>query len=95
MGGAAEKDSAWQSVERWLNPAQPVVLRLNDTGTEWFHKDVVLCGRPGLAAVMLPKTESAGQVTWAGPSYGSGRMVRRGTGAAERHHGRSAGDRPG
>lgn len=57
----ADKKFARESVAQWLNPAQPVVLRVNGAGAEWFEDDLELCGRPGVAAVMLPKAESAQQ----------------------------------
>jgi citrate lyase subunit beta/citryl-CoA lyase len=57
-----EKKSARQSVARWLDPSRPVVVRVNAPGTEWFEEDLELCAKPGVAALMLAKAESAGQV---------------------------------
>jgi len=57
----ADKASARQSVAQWLHPNHPVVVRVNAPGTEWFEDDLELCGRPGVAALMLAKAESARQ----------------------------------
>ena len=54
----AEKSSARAAVEAWLNPVLPVVLRINGAETAWFGEDLACCLRPGVQAVMLPKTES-------------------------------------
>ena len=53
-----EKSKARAAVEAWVNPAQPVVLRINGVETDWFRDDVTCCRMPGIRAVMLPKTES-------------------------------------
>src|SRR5579864_3172532 len=53
-----EKSNARAAVEAWVNPAQPVVLRINGVDTDWFRDDVTCCRMPGVQAVMLPKTES-------------------------------------
>jgi citrate lyase subunit beta / citryl-CoA lyase len=53
----AGKAAARAAVAAWLSPAQPVLIRINGAETEWFHGDVELCKAPGVAAVMLPKTE--------------------------------------
>ena len=54
----SEKSKARSAVEAWLNPAQPVVLRVNGVETDWFRDDITCCGMPGVRAVMLPKTEN-------------------------------------
>jgi citrate lyase subunit beta / citryl-CoA lyase len=53
----AEKATARAALAAWLSPTQPVLVRINGAETEWFHGDVELCKAPGVAAVMLPKTE--------------------------------------
>lgn len=58
----AEKESARASIAQFLDPARPVVVRPNGIDTEWFAQDVALCASPGVAALMLPKAESAQQV---------------------------------
>jgi len=60
--GIGEKIPARNAVTAWLDPARPVVLRVNAVDTEWFRDDVALGALAGVAAVMLPKTESADQV---------------------------------
>jgi citrate lyase subunit beta/citryl-CoA lyase len=59
---SVDKASARRSVADWLNPAQPVVLRVNGVETEWFDEDASLCGKPGVAAVMIPKVETVEHV---------------------------------
>lgn len=54
----AEKSKARMAVEAWVNPAKPVVLRINGVDTEWFRDDVTCARMPGIQAIMLPKTES-------------------------------------
>lgn len=51
------KDAARQFVENWLSTDRPVVLRINAPDTPWFARDLALAKHPGVAAVMLPKTE--------------------------------------
>jgi citrate lyase subunit beta/citryl-CoA lyase len=55
----AGKDGARAALAQWLSPASPVIVRVNGAATEWFADDVALCRAPGVAAVMLPKAESA------------------------------------
>ena len=53
------KDTARESVARWLSSEHPVVLRINAAGTPWFEDDLRLCAAAGVSAVMLPKAEHA------------------------------------
>src|SRR5215469_6097142 len=53
----ADKTAARDAVMKWVHPQQPVVVRINGADTDWFREDVTLCRVPGVAAVMLPKTE--------------------------------------
>ena len=55
----AAKDAARDALRAWLSPAHPVIVRINAAETPWFADDLALCGAPGVAAVMLPKAESA------------------------------------
>lgn len=57
---AADKPAARAALLAWLdaNPDHTVVVRINADGTEWHHEDVAACAHAGVAAVMLPKTES-------------------------------------
>lgn len=54
----AEKDAARASVGQWLSPGQPVLVRINDANSQWFPDDLVLCGKPGIAGIVLPKAET-------------------------------------
>ncbi len=56
------KDSARASIAEWLaanQPAVPVIIRINDITTPWYAEDLDLALQPGVAGLMLPKTESA------------------------------------
>ncbi len=57
-----DKDRARSAVAAWLAPDRSAVVRINGAGTPWFRDDLALCGRPGVSAVMLPKTERAADV---------------------------------
>lgn len=52
-----DKGQARNFVAQWLDPAHPVVLRINGAGSTWFPDDLALCRKPGLSAVMLAKAE--------------------------------------
>ena len=54
-----DKDRARDALAAWLAPDRSVIVRINGADTEWFRGDLALCGRPGVAAVMLPKAERA------------------------------------
>jgi citrate lyase subunit beta/citryl-CoA lyase len=60
--GSEDKGRARDAVAAWLEAARPVILRINGVATEWFLEDIALCRLPGVAAVMLPKTESVDDV---------------------------------
>ena len=56
------KVAARETVRQWLASdgeaaGRRVVLRINGTETPWFIDDLALCRLPGVAAVMLAKTE--------------------------------------
>jgi citrate lyase subunit beta/citryl-CoA lyase len=59
------KDTARNTLARWLqdSPDIPVYLRTNGTQTPWFQDDIALCRSPGVRGIVLPKAESAAQVT--------------------------------
>jgi citrate lyase subunit beta/citryl-CoA lyase len=52
-----QKAAAREAVRAWLSTPRDVVLRINGADTLWFHDDLALCRLPGVAAVMLAKTE--------------------------------------
>jgi citrate lyase subunit beta/citryl-CoA lyase len=54
---AAEKSAARDAAANWINPAQRVLIRINGAETAWFRDDVTMCRLPGVAAIMLPKTD--------------------------------------
>ena len=58
----AAKDAARAALDTWLaarpGDAPGVVLRCNGTDTPWFEADLALARHAGVAAVMLPKSES-------------------------------------
>jgi len=56
---AEARDAARDAVAAWLSPARPVFVRINAAGTPWFERDLGLCGRPGVAGIVLPKAERA------------------------------------
>ena len=58
----ADKDRAREIVAGALDAARPLCVRINGAGTPWFDADLALCAHPGVAAVMLPKTEDSGAV---------------------------------
>ncbi len=55
----ADRAAARAHLAAWLSPAHPVLVRINAAGTEWFPEDLLLCGIPGVAGVVLPKAERA------------------------------------
>jgi citrate lyase subunit beta/citryl-CoA lyase len=52
------KAAAREATAGALDPAQPVVLRINGADTGWFDDDVRLAAHAGVAAVLLPKAAS-------------------------------------
>ncbi len=56
------KASAREAVMAWLSPEHPVYVRVNGSRTQWFEADLAAVTRAGVAGVMLPKAETAGQI---------------------------------
>ena len=54
----ADKPAARAALAAWLSPEHPVLIRVNATGSKWFHEDIALCKTPGVAGVLLPKAET-------------------------------------
>ncbi|MBC7514238.1 MAG: CoA ester lyase, partial [Herminiimonas sp.] len=52
-----EKVAARAAVAGWVTANTPVYIRINAADTEWFADDLTLCGRPGVAGIVLPKAE--------------------------------------
>ena len=53
----AEKDAARAAFAAWASAENPVVVRVNATGSEWFERDLIACEAPGVTGVVLPKAE--------------------------------------
>ena len=63
----AAKDAAREALRGWLAQAdRRVVVRINGVDTPWFGADRALCRDAGVAAVMLPKAERAGDLAFEG-----------------------------
>ena len=54
-----QKDAARRNVSAWLSAARPVVVRINAADTPWHRADLDACRQPGVAAVMVAKSERA------------------------------------
>src|SRR5205814_2970567 len=54
-----EKKFARDAIGAWLGPQKNIYLRVNAVDSEWFAGDVELLHLPGVAGVMLPKTETS------------------------------------
>lgn len=59
---ADAKPAARAAVADWLDPARPVLVRLNGVDSPWFAEDAALADRPGVRAVVLPKAESRADI---------------------------------
>ena len=58
-----EKTEAREAVAAHLSPDYPAYVRINGAGTAWIWDDLKAITRPGLAGVVLPKSEDSDQVT--------------------------------
>lgn len=54
---AAAKEGARAALAGALDESAPLIVRINAAGSPWFEDDLALCRHPGVAAVMLPKTD--------------------------------------
>jgi citrate lyase subunit beta/citryl-CoA lyase len=52
-----ERIAARANAAAWISPEHPVLIRVNGAGTEWFRDDIAMCATPGVAGVVLPKSE--------------------------------------
>lgn len=59
---AADKISARHSVAIWAREDRVVYVRVNARGTPWFDEDAQLSRLPGIAGLVLPKTECSADV---------------------------------
>jgi len=56
------KGLAREAISGWLSAEHPVYVRVNGSRTQWFDEDLAVAARPGVAGVMLPKSETAAQI---------------------------------
>ena len=68
---AGDKSTARAAVAAWLSSAHPVLVRINVANSEWFHDDLKLGGRPGIAGVLLPKAEQVEDIRIVARYFGS------------------------
>lgn len=52
-----EKVAARRALEEWLAPGNPVMVRVNAPGSEWFLDDLRACTHAAVVAIVLPKAE--------------------------------------
>src|SRR6202158_1371802 len=68
---AGDKSTARAAVAAWLTPTQPILVRINVANSEWFHDDLKLGGKPGIAGVLLPKAEQVEDIRIVAGHFGS------------------------
>lgn len=63
--GPAGKVTARAALLAWLdaNPTARVTVRINAAGTTWHETDLIACRHPGVVGVVLPKAETAAQIS--------------------------------
>jgi len=71
----ADKDRAREGLAAHLNPAAPVLIRVNGPETAWFDRDLELCGHHGVAGVLVPKAEDVGHLHTARRRIGSDKVL--------------------
>jgi citrate lyase subunit beta/citryl-CoA lyase len=68
------KGAARDALNNWLDSAEgrsphiPVLVRVNCVHSGCFGDDLLLCHRPGIAGIVLPKTERVADVASASPT---------------------------
>ena len=70
----ADKDTARAALAAWLDPAHPVLIRINAAETQWFEADLGLLASAGIAGVVLPKAERPEDIA-AASQAGKGMLV--------------------
>jgi citrate lyase subunit beta/citryl-CoA lyase len=58
----SEMAAARAALTEWLSSEHPVLIRINGADTDWFPNDLALCALPGVAGVVLSKTEGADDI---------------------------------
>jgi len=66
----ADKGKARAAIADWLTAAQPVMVRVNTSDSEWFRDDLTLANRPGIIGVLLPKAEREEEIRTIIGSFG-------------------------
>lgn len=72
---AEDKWKARAAVAAWLTPAQPVLLRVNASNSQWFRDDLNLGRKPGIVGVLLPKAEGIEEIRLVADSFGPGAPI--------------------
>src|SRR5579863_3637684 len=67
---AQDKSNARAAVAGWIKPANPVMLRVNTSSSEWFGNDLKLGRAPGIAGVLLPKAERVEEIRLIAENFG-------------------------
>lgn len=57
------KQAAREQLAGWVSRGRPVLVRINARGTPWFEQDAQLGALDGVAGIVLPKAETAQDVT--------------------------------
>jgi citrate lyase subunit beta/citryl-CoA lyase len=68
---AGDKLKARAAVTAWLTTAQPVLVRVNTSESEWFRDDLSLGRKPGIAGVLLPKAERVEEIRLVAENFGA------------------------
>jgi citrate lyase subunit beta / citryl-CoA lyase len=68
---AGDKSKAREAVAAWLTGAQPVLVRVNTSESEWFRDDLSLGRKPGIAGVLLPKAERVEEIRLVAENFGA------------------------
>ncbi len=63
--GVQDKACARALLAHWLGTQPPacVLVRINAAATPWFADDLAVCRAPAVAGIVVPKAESAGELT--------------------------------
>ena len=68
---APDKVKARAAISEWLTAAQPVLVRVNTSDSEWFRDDLSLGRKPGIAGVLLPKAERVEDIRLVADAFGA------------------------
>jgi citrate lyase subunit beta/citryl-CoA lyase len=66
-----DKLKAREAVAEWLSAAQPVLVRVNTSESEWFRDDLSLGRKAGIAGVLLPKAERVEEIQLIAENFGA------------------------